>query len=188
MLEEKLLEGINKKQQIAWKELYNHYYPSLCSYSTSIIKDSEAAQDIVQSLFIKIWESSFNFSQIAALTTYMYRTVYNRSLNYLRDNKSYQSQYIDQIELLSDNEDIFIAEAVEEETITKFYQALSALPDQQKEIILLSLKGNKIQEIANRLKVSANSVKTQKKRAYLFIRKNINSNLAILLSIFLMDF
>lgn len=184
MLEEKLLEGINKKQQIAWKELYNHYYPSLCSYATSIIKDSEAAQDIVQSLFIKIWESSFNFSQIAALTTYMYRTVYNRSLNYLRDNKSFQTQYNDQIEVLTENEDSFIAEAIEEEAITKFYQALFALPNQQREIIMLSLKGNKIQEIANRLKVSANSVKTQKKRAYLFIRKNFRSNLSILISLF----
>ncbi|WP_294139391.1 sigma-70 family RNA polymerase sigma factor [uncultured Sanguibacteroides sp.] len=82
------LHGINRKENAAWEELYRYYYAPLCNYAAKLTGDSVAAEDIVQNGFIKLWNFSFCFSDIKAITTYMYRFTYNGALNYIRDKKS----------------------------------------------------------------------------------------------------
>ena len=57
------------------------------------------------------------------------------------------------------------------------------MPEQQKEIILLSMKGLKVKEIAASLELSENTVKTQKKRAYQFIRKELGELWGVIVSL-----
>ena len=82
------MHGINRKENAAWEKLYRYYYAPLCNYTAKLTGDSVAAEDIVQSGFIKLWNFSFCFSDIKAITTYMYRFTYNEALNYIRDKKS----------------------------------------------------------------------------------------------------
>ena len=56
---------------------------------------------------------------------------------------------------------------------SRFYQAISRLPEQQREILLQSANGKKIRDIALSLGISENTVKTQKKRAYFFLREQL---------------
>ena len=62
---------------------------------------------------------------------------------------------------------------VKREAISRFYQAISRLPEQQREILLQSANGKKIRDIALSLGISENTVKTQKKRAYFFLREQL---------------
>ena len=84
---DKFIQGINNKDPRAWKELYRFYYGALCNYSSSIINETSVAEDIVQECLIMIWKSDLNFQNIKILSSYLYKSVYNNTLKYIRDKK-----------------------------------------------------------------------------------------------------
>lgn len=81
------LDGVNRKEEQAWAELYDYFYAPLCCYSTKIIGDAQVAEDIVQNILIKLWHSNLHFNEIKVITAYLYHSVYNTSLNYIRDKQ-----------------------------------------------------------------------------------------------------
>lgn len=72
--------------------------------------------------------------------------------------------------------------ALEEEAITRFYSVISHLPEQQKQILLRSMKGERVKEIADKMNISENTVKTQKKRAYAFVREQLDDLWVVVIS------
>ena len=183
--QEKFLKGINRKESEAWKELYRNFYGALCNYATGIVSDDATAEDIVQECFIAIWNSTLHFPELKALSVYLYRSVHNNALKYLRDknvdNQRLQKWQEEQEEV----EEQFFYKAVEEELIRKLHVMIDLLPEQRKAILLLSIDGLTIQEIAVQLNISVNTVKTQKKRAYIFLKENLKQSLFLL---FILDF
>ena len=81
------IRGVNLKEDQAWKELYNYFYAPLCCYSARLIGDEDAAEDIVQGCLLRLWRSSLCFQDIKIITSYLYRSVYHASLNFLRDRQ-----------------------------------------------------------------------------------------------------
>ena len=151
---DKFIQGINNKDPRAWKELYRFYYGALCNYSSSIINETSVAEDIVQECLIMIWKSDLNFQN---------------------KRKSEWSS------TLSETEDDIFYMAAEEDVIRKLRAAIALLPDQRKTILQLSLEGYSVQEIALQLEISINTVKTQKKRAYSFLKENLKQYFSLLL-------
>ena len=180
---DRFIESVNKKREGAWREMYRKYYPALCNYASKIEKDSDLAEDVVQDCFIKIWDSGTQFPDAPSLVGYLYRTVYTRALNSVRDRGFVQELYEKWgSELLENQEEELVIEcAVEEDVVNKFYSAVDKLSDQQRQVLFMSMEGCKVKEIAERLGVSENSVKTQKKRAYAFVREELGEGLAILI-------
>lgn len=180
------LTGINKKNDKAWKQLYRYFYASLCSYSAKIIGDSETAEDVVQSCLVHLYDSGCDFPNMKTVTAYLYRSVYHHSLNVLRNKKSADHIHQEWFAGISGSEDEEADfQALEEEVVSRFYYALSELPGQQRDILLGTLQGEKVRDIALRLGISENSVKTQKKRAYESLRKKLgNMFLLALITIF----
>ena len=84
---DKFIQGINNKDPRAWKELYRFYYGALCNYSSSIINEASVAEDIVQECLIMVWKSDLYFQDIKILTSYLYKSIYNNTLKYIRDKK-----------------------------------------------------------------------------------------------------
>ena len=163
------IQGVNLKEDQAWKELYNYFYAPLCCYSARLIGDEDAAEDIVQGCLLRLWRSSLCFQDIKIITSYLYRSVYHASLNFLRDRQRAHKLHEKWMKQTYESEVAAIAGAIEEEAISRFYQAISRLPEQQREILLQSANGKKIRDIALSLGISENTVKTQKKRAYFFL-------------------
>lgn len=174
---QELIDGINNKKRAPWRELYNHFYAPLCSYSYRITNNSQASEDIVQDILIKLWYSKTTFDDAPKLKSYLFKAVYSRSLNHKRDNKNITitNQELTDFDHLT--EENYIKMAIEEDALNQFYKVLEKLPTQQREIILLALKGDKNEEIATKLNVSINTIKTQKKRAYTFLRENLSTSL-----------
>ena len=71
--------------------------------------------------------------------------------------------------------------AVEEDVVNKFYEAVDRLSEQQRRVLFMSMEGCKVKDIAEQLGISENSVKTQKKRAYAFVREELGEGLAMLI-------
>lgn len=165
------LEGVNCKEDKAWDKLYRYFYAPLCCYAARICRDEQAAEDIVQGCMVKLWHSTVCFSEIKVITSYLYRSVYHASLNCVRSRQ--RSRQLHEIWMDHIQEEEAIAMALEEEAITRFYSVVSRLPEQQREILLHSMEGGKVKEIAEVLGVSENTVKTQKKRAYTFLREQL---------------
>ena len=178
------IEGINTKNEKAWGKLYDHYYASLCSYVEKLLSDPEMAEDIVQECLIKMWNTDVNFPDVRALSAWLYKSVYHASVSVLREKKSLE-RFQNGREILISDEETAQEMALREEVITYFYELLYQLPDQQRDILLYSLQGHKVQDIAGMLNISENSVKTQKRRAYQYVREHFDvAKLRVLLTIF----
>ena len=88
MIDEQLiLSGVNRKNEKAWKSLYEHYYAALCTYVNRILKGSESTEDLVQEVFIAIWKSDKKFDSVQDLTLYLYRACFNNALVFVRNNQ-----------------------------------------------------------------------------------------------------
>ena len=174
------MEGITFKRDEAWQELYRYYYAPLCSYSGKLINDADAAEDIVQGCFVRLWDQPLCFTDLKALTAYMYRSVYNSSLNFVRDKQTSRQIHQRWVDEHIEDEAAAVRLALTEEAITRFYAILSELPAQQREILLCSMKGDRVKDIAEKLSISENTVKTQKKRGYHTIKQKMGEQWLII--------
>ena len=73
--------------------MFDYFYPSLCEYSYQILKDKMDAEDVVLDVFIFIWKNSDRINIGKSIRSYLFTSVRNRSLNYLR---SIRSEALDQ--------------------------------------------------------------------------------------------
>ncbi|MDU1890882.1 MAG: sigma-70 family RNA polymerase sigma factor [Dysgonomonas sp.] len=173
--EKLILSGVNHKDEKAWAYLYEYYYVALCVYVRRILNSTEHAEDLVQNIFISLWNSSNKFSNIEELTNYLYKSCYNNTLIHIRNSKN-QKNILDN--LGKELEDIDIenyAESIREETIRQLYIHIEELPAEQRKVILLRIEGHSWDEIAGILGVSINTIKTHRSRGFNFLRKKLKN-------------
>ena len=181
--DDEIVAGVNDKEKKIWKDFYDRYYSALCSYVSKMSLPSDAVEDLVQEVFISVWEGKRTFSDIKELTNYLYRACYNNSLVYIRNHQVRES-ILNTIALNADeaDEERIYALTVKEETIRQLYLYIDDLPEEQRKIMLLRVEGFSWDEIATKLGVSINTIKTQKSRSYKFLRDKLgNSSFSVLL-------
>ena len=171
------IEQINKLDAAAFRLLYKNYYKALVCYAITIVGDSESAEDIVQELFSTIWEKKMLFRSLASFRAYLYNSVRNASLDYLK-HKDVEGSYLQK--MLDSHSTTFRMEEEEEgffseEVYRQLLQTIDALPDRCREVFLMYMA----------LHVSLETVKTQKKRAMSFLRKKLGSYHFLLLQMLL---
>ena len=142
----RFISDINTKKEIAWKKLYRNYYPALCNYAAQITRNEINVEDIVQESLISLWDSSVSFTNLKTLTSWLYKAVYTRSLNNLRDqtraNKLHLSFWDTMQETQMEEEAVDMA--IEEELLHKFRSILTRLSPQQQKIMQLSIESKKL--------------------------------------------
>ncbi|WP_299664652.1 RNA polymerase sigma-70 factor [uncultured Polaribacter sp.] len=150
-----------------YKNLFDNLYTSLCLFANKYLDNIEVSKDVVQDVFIKIWEDKVKFKNEKTIKSYLYTSVKNKSLDYLK-SKHYKSTNhfsTEEIEKL-ETESFFLREVVIIETSNIIENAINTLPNRCGQIVRLRIKGFTNLEIANELGISINTVKTQKKIAY----------------------
>src|SRR5260370_9792519 len=85
------------KDEQVFKDLYKKYFVKLYRFSASIVQASEPAEEIVHDVLMKLWKKRDSFTEIENLDTYLYVSVKNLSLNYLRDERKYESADIEEL-------------------------------------------------------------------------------------------
>ncbi len=154
-----------------FKYFFEEFYPALCMFACKYVDSVEIAHDMVQEAFIKCWKNFDKFDSKLAVKLFLYTLTRNESLNYLKHKK---------VELKSQKriaaEMYFKEQVIEQESYLLLNQAITELPPQGRRIIELALEGLKNHEIAKKMNISINTVKTIKARAYKVIRSKFEEN------------
>ena len=164
------------------EELFKDNYPLLCLVSFSIVKDKDIAKDIVQDFFVSFWNKRESITINTSFEAYAKKSVKNLSLQYL-EKKKREQRLMDTFET-----DTSAPEPKLDRQNNKLNDLINKLPTKRKEIFVsVVVDGKSYTEIAEANGISVNTVKTQMKRAYAFLRSNkkedfISSILLILLS------
>jgi len=162
----------------AFNQLFNSLYPSMCSVADSYIKDKDKSRDIAQEAFINLWKKRGDYDSITSLKTFLYVSVKNLSLNHIRDRRE---EFIFDEELADKVSVSFKNLVIEEEAVRIIKAAIENLPPQSSRIIKMGLDGMKNMEIAERLDISVNSVKTLKYNAMKTLKKVLKDYYLIIL-------
>lgn len=82
---------VTMKEESAFREIYDLYYLPLCRFLNYYTRDISAVEDVVQEVFVRLWEDK-DCVEISYLKTYLYHAARNRMLNYLRKEEHHASQ------------------------------------------------------------------------------------------------
>lgn len=168
-----------------YKNVFNKQYSTLCLFSNKYVNNLDTSKDIVQELFIKIWEDKIEFQNEFAIKSYLYTAVKNKSIDYLKSKQfqSTQSIQLQDIEEL-EGEPFFLREVLISETSNIIEKSINTLPNKCAQIIKLSLQGLSNAEIADELGLSLNTIKTQKKIAYKRLKPLLKDSFFLIAFIF----
>ena len=172
---ESILSGINAKNERCWEQLYTSCYAAMCVYVESIVKDMDCSKDIVQDLLVNLWHSDIRFASGRELMGYLYKSLYNNSLLYIR-NKKKRAMILDKIDQEKENEDFskdFMLDTVQEEIVRLLHLQIGHLPRGIRQIMKLSISGFSGKEIADKLGISVNTVKVQKNKSIKYLRDRL---------------
>lgn len=176
-----LAKRIFQGDEEAFKILYEEFFHALLAIACKYV-ESEVAKDIVQDTFFKLWTTPHKFLVTTDLRFYLYRSVQNQCLNYIRDKKV-EDRYRDRAEVVS--EDFFYNTVLEEEIFIRLQQAIEELPEKYRKVINLNLEGLSDKEVALRLGISVDAVKQQKKRGKEQLKEKLKHPFLFLLINFL---
>ncbi len=152
-------------KEFAFKDIFMDFFVSQVNFARKITGNEEDAKDIVQEIFLKIWNSNADFPNEIAFKSYLYISTRNSCIDHLRRKRNIPAE-IDVAVNLEEEAN----EAMKEEAFRLLDTAIETLPPQTKKIIKLTLSGRSINEIADNLKITVNTVKTLKLRAYKTLR------------------
>lgn len=173
------IEQINRQDPQAYRALYDLYYRALVFYAMRLVTRQDVAEDLVQELFVSMWNKRVTFISGVSFRSYLYNAVYNASLNYLK-HKEVEQRYAETVWEQCNEEARVWAERYEEEVYRQLYQAIDRLPPKCREIFLMHMDGKRNDEIAEVLNIAVETVKTQKKRALKFLKQHTPEALALL--------
>ena len=181
-----LIEDLQHGDLIAFEKLYEKYYTFLCLVAGHIVKNPDDAEEIVSDVFVKLWNLKEKPEIKTSIKAYLIRAVRNTSLNYLErikiSNKLSESINTADLQLLAWDSDYPLGQIYEKEVLEILDQSINKLPDNCREIFLLSRNEDlKYADIAEKQGISVNTVKTQMKIALSRLRDNLKDYLAILL-------
>ncbi len=160
-----ILEKLKEGDPLAYNQLFDKYYMPLCVYSLKYCDSFSLAEDIVQDLFVKIWDEKLYMIFENPVSPYLFKSVKNNTLQVLKKESRYQFEDIESmVNNLMEEEPLDFA-ALEEEK-KKLFEQVEALPEKSKEVFkAIVLENMKYKEVAEHLDISVNTVKTHYARA-----------------------
>ena len=171
--EKELITGLQLGNKSTFDHLFKSYYSGLCSYANTYLRSSDVSEEIVQEVFVRLWEKHKKILIHTSIRAYLYQSVFNGCMNYIKSMQSSGFKHVDledvsiRNELMSmDMADAEFTRIFSEDVERDLESAISDLPDQCREIFRMCRSDNlSYKEISNLLKISKSTVKTQMSRA-----------------------
>ena len=172
--EQQQLRKIQRGDINTYERLFHQFYSGLCGYGESLVGKGEIAEEVVQDVFYNIWKNRETLSIHKSWQSYLYRSVYNNSMMYLRKmRREYPLEegiFLDhEVSAPDPSQQMQLKEVSE-----LVSQTLEALPERTREIFRLNRQeGLKYREIAERLSISIKTVEANMGRALKSLRNSL---------------
>lgn len=147
----------------AFKEVFEHFFPGLLSFSYSVLQNRMLAEEVVEDVFIKLWENRQMLPTIKSLPYYLYVATKHASLNYLHQQRRTETAFLEEMsEGLSFSFSSPEYNFISTENLHKIAEAINTLPPRCRLIFrLIKEEGLKHKEVAQLLGVSLKTVEAQ---------------------------
>jgi RNA polymerase sigma-70 factor (family 1) len=181
--EHKTIENICNGDLKSFEVIFKLYYAPLVRYGFTILKDTEESEDVVQQVFVTLWQKIDEIEFTISIKSYLYKMVHNHCLNKLKHEQIKQRHAN---EVLQVQHTTSYQEHGKSELLKQIEIALETLPEQCGRIFRMSrYDGMKYQEIANELGLSIKTIENQMGKALKIMREKLKDYLPLFIILFL---
>lgn len=161
---------------------FKSQYKQLYFFANRFVRDKAVAEDIVEESFVKFWEMRESIDSEQPVKSLLYTMVRNAAISYLRKQKVLAKRKKGYDALQEETEGYMLQQMIAAETMMQIYSAIGELPEGCRNVVTkLYVEGKRLQEIADELNISINTVKTQRARGLKFIRGKLTGLLVLLM-------
>lgn len=158
----------------AFVGIYNKYHKLLYVLAYRYLMNHEKAEDAVQHIFTRFWEYRTELHVGISLKNYLVTMTKNHILNVIRNENNAIAKNYEIAQSTPEYEDNLVENLEKKELMSLFYKALDMLPSQKREICLMKVRDElSNQEIAERMKISVNTIKTHYSEALKLLRVHL---------------
>ncbi len=179
----RLIQGLKVGNQSVFKEIFNLYYEPLSKYCYLRMNSAEEAEELVQDIFVKLWQKRESLQINTSLKAYLYRTALNRIINY-QDHLRVRREHETHVKLSNSDtiEPTDVLQAAEIQFLVQ--EVISIMPEKRRLVYELSRRdGLKYSEIAEKLGVSVKTVEAHLSKALEQLRQQLKDYLPVLAGI-----
>ncbi|WP_236976014.1 RNA polymerase sigma-70 factor [Membranihabitans maritimus] len=175
---------IRIQREDEFENLFKENFQSLHSYAFTIIQDQFSAEEVVQTVFLKLWEKRENINFHTSIKAYLYKSVYNYSLNFIRDRKTRKQHSMESMRNTPSHTKEDENHETTSELMQKIQESLKELPEKCRTVFYLSRFENlKYREIAEKLDISIKTVEVHMGKALKHLRLSLAEYLPLLILI-----
>jgi RNA polymerase sigma-70 factor (family 1) len=174
--EKELLQQASQGSEIAFTTLFHSYKHRLYGYMLRLTGSPEMSEDVVQDVFMKLWNQRATLATIDHFSAYLFRMAQHRAINAFR-RMSMEALLVSDRSLQPPVTDLNVEEAIALKDVQQLlHKVVAQLPPQQKLVYTLSREqGLKHEEIAQHLRISLSTVNKHMVLALRTIRKQLSS-------------
>ncbi|UCH14183.1 MAG: RNA polymerase sigma-70 factor [Bacteroidales bacterium] len=184
-----LLKKLHEGNEEAFELIFFKYYNNLCIYANCLLKNKETAEEVVQDVFLKLWENRNKLDITISLRAYLYRAVHNKSINHINYIQTREKHLKNLTEDINRKSIVYplshnypVANLISKELEEEIEKALDALPEKCRTVFeLCKFENLSYKDVAKKMNISTNTVKTQMKRAFEKFREILKEYLPVIL-------
>lgn len=182
VIEKEALIAIKQGDESSFEQMFRAFYPRLCAYARTILSDGEEAEEIVQTLFCRLWEQRATLEVTTSVQAYLFRAVRNASLNQIKKVQIRDAYKAMNLEEINQNPEFQPDHATTDDLRQRIEKAIADLPEQCRLIFKMSrFEELKYKEIAESLGISVKTVENQMGKALKILRFKLADFLTIAL-------
>lgn len=184
--------AFGKIDQENFEELFCYFYPKLQAYAVSILNDKQSAEDVVQDVFLYIWNKREDLQFGEGFYSYIFQSVYSKSIDHIRKDSRLSKHEQDSLLKFAEEYQTYLGndahplkELFSEEFNKKLDDLLDKLPEARKQVFkMVYLDGLKAKEVSSELNMPLRTVESHIYLTLKFLRANLSPTDFLILSLF----
>jgi RNA polymerase sigma-70 factor (ECF subfamily) len=177
-----LLQRLAVADEAAFSTVFREYYAVLCAFAGKIIQESADPEDLVNDVFLKLWNRRQVFEDVRHLKDFLYKSTRNACFDTIKRTLHSKERQAVFLETQAEWETAADLEMIRLEVFRELYHEINQLPEQCGKIIRMGyIDGLKNDEIARQLGLSVQTVKNQKSRGILLLKRRLPPEIFVLL-------